>query len=257
MTTSTPSDFKVSYYDEPTVETSSIPNLGGILTTGDLYKKGKFDYSAWAKTAQRIRENAPNWYFALQPNSEGDFVWKTPNNTGLLMGYFQNVITGIKLPLYPYAITEGPNKPIVYEKISANDIQNSHRRCLCACACYSFGDAFELWARVEVKEEDQEKKVEEKKGITRTPTKPKQEPDPVESIEDKDYGKPIAQPALEAVVQKIMNLSEKYPKKKDEVLNKYKSQYGITSEKIGPADIRTAEQGQFLTLLINEIDSTL
>ena len=257
MTTSTPSDFKVTYYDEPKVETSSIPNLGGILTTGDLYKKGKFDYSAWAKTAQRIRENAPNWYFALQPNSEGDFVWKTPNNTGLLMGYFQNVITGIKLPLYPYAITEGPNKPIVYEKISANDIQNSHRRCLCACACYSFGDAFELWARVEVKEEDQEKKVEEKKGISRTPTKPKQEPEPVESIEDKDYGKPIAQPALEAVVQKIMNLSEKYPKKKDEVLNKYKSQYGITSEKIGPADIRTAEQGQFLTLLINEIDSTL
>ena len=257
MTTSTPSDFKVSYYDEPTVETSSIPNLGGILTTGDLYKKGKFDYSAWAKTAQRIRENAPNWYFALQPNSEGDFVWKTPNNTGLLMGYFQNVITGIKLPLYPYAITEGPNKPIVYEKISANDIQNSHRRCLCACACYSFGDAFELWARVEVKEEDQEKKVEEKKGISRTPTKPKQEPEPVESIEDKDYGKPIAQPALEAVVQKIMWISEKYPKKKDEVLDKYKSQYGITSEKIGPPDIRTAEQGQFLTLLINEIDSTL
>ena len=239
------------------VETYTIPNLGGILTTGDLYKKGKFDYSAWAKTAQRIRENAPNWYFALQPNSEGDFVWKTPNNTGLLMGYFQNVITGIKLPLYPYAITEGPNKPIVYEKISANDIQNSHRRCLCACACYSFGDAFELWARVEVKEEDQEKKVEEKKGIARTPTKPKQELEPVESIEDKDYGKPIAQPALEAVVQKIMNLSEKYPKKKDEVLNKYKSQFGITSEKIGPADIRTAEQGQFLTLLINEIDSTL
>ena len=97
----------------------------------------------------------------------------------------------------------------------------------------------------------------DKTGITRTPTKPKQEPEPVESIEDKDYGKPIAQPALEAVVQKIMNLSEKYPKKKDEVLNKYKSQFGITSEKIGPADIRTAEQGQFLTLLINEIDSTL
>ena len=54
-----------------------------------------------------------------------------------------------------------------------------------------------------------------------------------------------------------MNLTQKYPKKKDEVLNQYKSQFGITSEKIGPADIRTAEQGQFLTLLINEIDSTL
>ena len=96
-----------------------------------------------------------------------------------------------------------------------------------------------------------------KKGISRTPTKPKQEPEPVESIKDKDYGKPIAQPALEAVVSKIMGLSEKYPNKKDEVLDKYKSKFKITSEKIGPADIRTAEQGQFLTLLINEIDSTL
>ena len=38
---------------------------------------------------------------------------------------------------------------------------------------------------------------------------------------------------------------------------KFKKQYGITTETIGPADIRTAEQGQFLTLLINEIDSTL
>ena len=143
----------------PPVETYIIPNLGGILTTGDLYKKGKFDYSAWAKTAQRIRENAPNWYFALEPNKDGDFVWKQPDNSGLLMGYFQNVVTGIKLPLFPYAITNNFNKPIEYEKISANDVQNSHRRCLCACGCYSFGDAFELWARVEVKELDQEQQA--------------------------------------------------------------------------------------------------
>ena len=96
-----------------------------------------------------------------------------------------------------------------------------------------------------------------KKGITRTPTKPKQEPDPVESIENKDYGNPIAKPALDAVVGKIMNLSENYPDKKDEVINTFKKQYNITAEKIGPADIRTAEQGKFLTLLINEIDSNL
>ena len=240
----------------PPVETYTIPNLGGILTTGDLYKKGKFDYSAWAKTAQRIRENAPNWYFALQPNSEGDFVWKTPNNTGLLMGYFQNVITGIKLPLFPYAITNNYNTPIDYEKISANDVQNSHRRCLCACGCYSFGDAFELWARVEVKELDQEQE-ETKEGITRTPDKPNQQPEPVESIKDKNYGKPISKFAKDAVVTKMMNLSKKYPDKKDSVIDKFKKMFDITAEGIGPDDIRTAEQGKALTLLINEIDSTL
>ena len=235
---------------------NTIPNLGGILTTGDLYKKGKFDYSAWAKTAQRIRENAPNWYFALQPNSEGDFVWKTPNNTGLLMGYFQNVITGIKLPLFPYAITNNYNTPIDYEKISANDVQNSHRRCLCACGCYSFGDAFELWARVEVKELDQEQE-ETKEGITRTPDKPNQQPEPVESIKDKNYGKPISKYAKDAVVTKMMNLKKQYPIKKDSVINKFKKMFDITQEGIGPDDIRTAEQGKALTLLINEIDSTL
>ena len=240
----------------PPVETYIIPNLGGSLTTGDLYKKGKFDYSAWAKTAQRIRENAPNWYFALEPNRDGDFVWKQPDNSGLLMGYFQNVVTGIKLPLFPYAITNNYNTPIVYEKISANDVQNSHRRCLCACGCYSFGDAFELWARVEVKELDQEQK-EAKEGITRTPDKPNQQPEPVESIKDKDYGKPISQFAKDAVVTKMMNLSKQYPNKKDSVIDKFKKMFDITQEGVGPDDIRTAEQGKALTLLINEIDSTL
>ena len=238
------------------VKTYTIPNLGGILTTGDLYKKGKFDYSAWAKTAQRIRENAPNWYFALEPNKDGDFVWKQPDNTGLLMGYFQNVVTGIKLPLFPYAITNNYNTPIEYEKISANDVQNSHRRCLCACGCYSFGDAFELWARVEVKELDQEQK-ETKEGITRTPDKPNQQPEPVESIKDKDYGKPISKFAKDAVVTKMMNLKKQYPYRKKPVIDKFKKMFDITAEEIGPDDIRTAEQGKALTLLINEIDSTL
>ena len=238
--------------------TTTLPNLAGVIKTTDIYKKMKFDYVAWAKTAQILREHAPGWQFCLDKStSEGgisSYIFEAPDGTGFLMGYFEHIDTGVKTTLFPFAITDNANRPL--SKISSVNFQNSHRRCLCACACFTFGLAYELWAQIEI---DEAKQVtpEPKKGITRTPTKPKQEPEPVESIEDKDYGKPIAQPALEAVVQKIMNLSEKYPKKKDEVLNKYKSQFGITSEKIGPADIRTAEQGQFLTLLINEIDSTL
>ena len=238
--------------------TTTLPNLAGVIKTTDIYKKMKFDYVAWAKTAQILREHAPGWQFCLDEftseNELSSYIFKAPDGTGFLMGYFENIDTGVKTTLFPFAITDNANRPL--QQISSVNFQNSHRRCLCACACFTFGLAYELWAQIEI---DEAKQVapEPKKGIARTPTKPKQEPEPVESIEDKDYGKPIAQPALEAVVQKIMNLSEKYPKKKDEVLNKYKSQFGITSEKIGPADIRTAEQGQFLTLLINEIDSTL
>ncbi len=234
----------------------NIPNLGGTIVEDDIYYKGKFKYSAWAKTAQRIRDNAPNWYFALEPNPEGGFVFKAPNNTGYIMGYFQNIVSGTKLPLYPYAITAGYNKPVSFDEISANDIQNSHRRCLCACACYSFGDAFELWAQIEIKGLDQEEEEKEDR-IKRTPDKPNDKGEPVESIEDKNYGKPISKYAKDAVVTKMMNLSKKYPTIKDSVIDKFKKMFDITQEGIGPDDIRTAEQGKALTLLINEIDSTL
>jgi len=240
--------------------TTAIPNLAGVIKTSDLYKKMKFDYVPWAKTAQLLREHAPGWQFFLKPsNPNGDifsYVHLAPDNTGFLMGYFEHIETGKQTSPNVFAITDNANRPVQLEKISCNNIQNSHRRCLCACACKDFGLAYELWAQIEI---DEAKQIapEPKKGIARTPTKPKQEPDPVESIEDKNYGNPIAKPVLDVLVKKIMSLSEKYPDKKDEVINKYKKEYKITAEKIGPADIRTAEQGKFLTLLINEIDSSL
>ncbi len=248
---------------DPDPQITEIPNLGGLIRKDDIYYKGKVPYCSWAKTAQRIRENAPNWFFALEPNPEGGFIWKAPDNTGYILGYFQNVVTGIKLPLYHYAITKGFNSTIPFDDISSNDLQKAHRRCLCACACYSFGDAFELWAGLEIedakKEEGLPKKEDSNKEgrIKRTPSKPNDKGESVESIKDKDYGNPIAKFALDVLVKKVMNLSQKYPDKKDEVINKYKKQYGITADQIGPADIRTAEQGKFLTLLIDEIDSTL
>ena len=238
--------------------TTTLPNLAGVIKTTDIYKKMKFDYVAWAKTAQILREHAPGWQFCLDKSTSEEgissYIFQAPDGSGFLMGYFENIDTNVKTTLFPFAITDNANRPL--SKISSVNFQNSHRRCLCACACFTFGLAYELWAQIEI---DEAKQVtpEPKKGITRTPTKPKQEPEPVESIEDKDYGKPIAQPALEAVVGKMMNLAEKYPTLKDGVINKFKKQYGITTKTIGPADIRTAEQGQFLTLLINEIDSTL
>ena len=139
---------------EKQTKQNEIPNLGGLITEDDLYYKGKVPFCSWAKTAQRLRENAPNWFFALEPDPNGQLVWMAPNNTGYLMGYFENVVTNVKLPLFPYAITDNTNKAIKYENISANHIQNSQRRHLCACACFSFGDAYELWADVEVKDLD-------------------------------------------------------------------------------------------------------
>ena len=240
--------------------TTTLPNLAGVIKTTDIYKKMKFDYVAWAKTAQILREHAPGWQFCLDQssieNELSSYVFKAPDGSGFLMGYFQHIDTGIKTTLFPFAITDNANRPITLDRVSCVNFQNSHRRCLCACACFAFGLAYELWAQIEI---DEAKQVtpEPKKGIARTPTKPKQQLEAVESIKDKNYGTPITKDALSAVVSKMKNLSEQFPDKKDTVINKFKKQFDIKAEKIGPADIRTAEQGQFLTIAINEIDSSL
>ena len=240
--------------------TTTLPNLAGVIKTTDIYKKMKFDYVAWAKTAQILREHAPGWQFCLDQssieNELSSYVFKAPDGSGFLMGYFQHIDSGLKTTLFPFAITDNANRPITLDRVSCVHFQNSHRRCLCACACFAFGLAYELWAQIEI---DEAKQVtpEPKKGIARTPTKPKQQLEAVESIKDKNYGTPISPNALSAVVSKMKNLSEQFPDKKDSVINKFKKQFDIKAEKIGPADIRTAEQGQFLTIAINEIDSSL
>ena len=240
--------------------TTTLPNLAGVIKTTDIYKKMKFDYVAWAKTAQILREHAPGWQFCLDKSTSEEgissYIFQAPDGTGFLMGYFEHIDTGVKTTLFPFAITDNANRPL--SKISSVNFQNSHRRCLCACACFTFGLAYELWAQIEIEDAKKEEALPEKEDrIKRTPSKPNDEGEPIESIKDKNYGKPISQFAKDAVVTKMMNLSKQYPDKKDSVIDKFKKMFDITAEGIGPDDIRTAEQGKALTLLINEIDSTL
>ena len=240
--------------------TTTLPNLAGVIKTTDIYKKMKFDYVAWAKTAQILREHAPGWQFCLDKSTSEEgissYIFQAPDGSGFLMGYFEHIDTSVKTTLFPFAITDNANRPL--SKISSVNFQNSHRRCLCACACFTFGLAYELWAQIEIEDAKKEEALPEKEDrIRRTPSKPNDKGEPVESIKDKNYGEPISKFAKEAVVTKMMNLSKQYPDKKDSVIEKFKKMFDITAEGIGPDDIRTAEQGKALTLLINEIDSTL
>ena len=235
----------------------TIPNLGGLIRKDDLYYKGKLPYCSWALTAQRIRENAPNWFFALEPDPNGQIVWIAPDNTGYLMDYFYNIETGIKLPLYPYAITGYGNKTIKYEEISTNDIQNSHRRCLCACGCYSFGDAFELWAGLEIEESEKEEKqasLPKKEGVGGTRTKPNEKLEPTTVLEK--LPKPISKEARKAILEQLKTLQQLHPDKMKALVESFRNKFNIKSSKIS-GHITTAEHGEFLALEISKIDESL
>ena len=234
--------------------TSTLPNLAGVIKTSDLYKKMKFDYVPWAKTAQLLREHAPGWQFFLKPsNPNGDifsYVHSAPDNTGFLMGYFEHIETGKQTSPNVFAITDNANRPIQLERISCNSIQNSHRRCLCACACKDFGLAYELWAQIEI---DEAKQIPppSKVGTAETPTRPNQQLAPVSDKAKNDP--PISTDARNAIMEKLKKVNDLYPDKMKELIEAYKKKFNV--KMISP--ITLARQGEYLSHAISKIDDTL
>jgi len=237
--------------------TTTLPNLAGVIKTSDLYKKMKFDYVPWAKTAQLLREHAPGWQFFLKPsNPNGDifsYVHTAPDNTGFLMGYFEHIETGKQTSPNVFAITDNANKPIQLERISCNSIQNSHRRCLCACACKDFGLAYELWAQIEV-DEAKQAPPPEKTGVASTPTKPNQKLEPTSVLQK--LPDPITKEAKETILEKLQALHQSNPLKMKELVESFRKKFSITDTKI-TRHITTAEHGEFLALEISKIDESL
>ena len=234
--------------------TTPLPNLAGVIKTSDLYKKMKFDYVPWAKTAQLLREHAPGWQFFLRPsNPNGDifsYVHVAPDNTGFLMGYFEHIETGRQTSPNVFAITDNANRPIPLEKISCNSIQNSHRRCLCACACKDFGLAYELWAQIEI-DEAKQTPPPPKVGTATTPTKPNQELAPVSEKAKTDP--PISREARTLLLEQLSNLDKSNPDKMKELVESFRNKFGIKDTKIS-RHITTALHGEFLSHAISKLD---
>ena len=234
--------------------TTTLPNLAGVIKTTDIYKKMKFDYVAWAKTAQILREYAPGWQFCLKENRPNtdlfSYIFNAPDETGFIMGYFENIDTGIRTSVFPFAITDNANRPIALEKISSNHFQNSHRRCLCACACFTFGLAYELWAQIEI-DEAKQTPPPPKIGTSETPTKPNQQLAPVSDKAKNDP--PISTNARNAIMEKLKKVNDLYPDKMKELIEAYKKKFNV--KMISP--ITLARQGEYLSHAISNIDDTL
>ena len=128
----------------------SFPNLAGVITPQDIQQKGTGSYSAsyvaWAKVAALLHTHAPGWQFHLRPTPEGLHVWAAPNGTGYLVGYFTSP-EGEVTADFPQAVMDQRNNAMALDRISARDVTDTHRRALAACAAFTFGLAYELWAK--------------------------------------------------------------------------------------------------------------
>jgi hypothetical protein len=133
----------------------TYPNLAGVITKDDVHSKGTGSYAAsyvaWARIANHLHTHAPGWEFHLKPSPDRDHVWKAPDGTGYLVGYFTGPDDQATAD-FPFPVMDNRNNAIQFDKISARALTDAHRRALCACAAYTLSLGYELWAKEEVAE---------------------------------------------------------------------------------------------------------
>jgi len=133
----------------------TIPNLAGVISKDDVFRKGSgsyaADYVSWARIANHLHTAAPGWEFHLKPAPDGGHVWQAPDGSAYLVSYF----TGPEdqaTPDFVYPCQDNRNQPIRFDKVNCRTLTDSHRRALCANAAFTFSLGYELWAREEIEE---------------------------------------------------------------------------------------------------------
>jgi hypothetical protein len=132
-------------------ELKSLPSLAGVATQDLVETIGTGKYAAsyinWARTLNLLHEHAPGWLVESVRAEDGSMVHRAPVG-GYLLIRFRNLITGDFTPEVPQAIMDNRNSAIPYDKITARDITDTHRRGACLAAAMTFGLAHELWAKM-------------------------------------------------------------------------------------------------------------
>ena len=125
-----------------------LPNLAGVITKQDVESKGsgsyKADYISWARTMQLLHQHAPGWLPDAIPADGGGLLHCCPNGCYLLIRFTHT--DGSVTPAVPQAVMDNRNNAIPFDKITARDITDTHRRGLAMAAALQFGLASELWA---------------------------------------------------------------------------------------------------------------
>jgi len=168
-----------------------IPNLAGVITKADVDTKGTGSYAAsyvnWAKVAHLLHEHAPGWDFHLRPALDGALLHKAPDGTAFVVGEFIGP-DDERLASFPFPCMDNRNNPIQLDKVSARILTDTHRRAMCACAAFSFGLAYELWAKDPVEDPHREEPVAPPaKASSKAPAKAAAKPAPAA---------PASEPAL-------------------------------------------------------------
>jgi len=194
---------------------ADLPNLKGVATQ-DLVEtigNGRFQasYINWSRTLQLFRENASGWTIEAVFNPDGTLLHRAPVGGYLLLRLRH--FDGTKTPEVPQAIMDNRNQSIPYDKITARDITDTHRRGSCLVLAFQTGLAHELWAKMPLENgyqvaDDQE--IQQVKSQPTTTTKSASVIAEVVRASKKDFvaiaeKMGLVEPAIKSLMAKVDN----------------------------------------------------
>ena len=228
---------------------TDFPNLGGVITPDDISSKGTGSYAAdyvnWAKIAHLLHVHAPGWQFALRTAPDGGHVWLAPNGTGYVVGYFTRP-DGVETPDFPQAVMDNRNGAVPADRISARDLTDTHRRCLCTAAAFTLGLGYELWARVEV-----ENPMRDDEAAAASPSKPPiAKATPAKRLPGNPTpgGERLSPAEVQELVQAVVRLSED---QRNGVVAAFQEKFCLPADKKAADYIKTAAHRDFLMAQIH------
>ena len=222
---------------------ADFPNLGAVITKADVDTKGTGSYAAdfvnWCRVAHLLQDHAPGWQFHLVRTADDGHVWQAPNGTAYVVGCFSGP-DGLRTPDFPQAIMDNRNNAIAFEKVTARDLTDAHRRCLCTAAAAQFGLAWQLWAREPVEDPHREEAPK--------PALQQDTPKPAEPA--KSAAKSTTKKAAGVVFLKDEELEEvkatvKAYEKREELITAFKKQFNIMAPRIADR-IQFPEHKEFI-----------
>lgn len=222
---------------------TDFPQLGGVISPDDISTKGSGSYAAdyvnWAKIAHLLHVHAPGWQFTLSAAPDGGHVWRAPDGSGYVVGYFAN---GDQVtPDFPQACMDNRNNPIPFERITARTLTDTHRRCLCTAAAFAFGLGYELWARVEVENPMREEAAPavpavasaSKPAIKATPAKKPASPNPEK----------LSAAEIQELVQAVLKVNDE---RRAQIVLAFQERFSLPADKKAADYIKTAAHRDFL-----------
>jgi hypothetical protein len=231
----------------------TYPNLAGVITKDDVYTKGTGSYAAsyvaWAKIANHLHTHAPGWEFHLKPTQDGAHLWKAPDGTGYLIGYFTGPEDQATAD-FPFPVMDNRNNPVQYDKISARALTDAHRRALCACAAFSLSLGYELWAKEEVAEAGSTTTETVVVEVPDAKPKPAAKKQAAPAAPVADLAAPIDEGEYEIVIRSLTDLHSKAPERIKELSAAFRKEYKLPSDAALSKQIKTQAHVQFINAFL-------